>query len=250
MPLHKIRDFDTNYQEQNSQEDIRGFDLYSEDQKVGSVKDLLVDDQGHFRYLVINTGVWGFDKPVLLPIGRSRIDEGNQRVDAVNLSRAQVEALPEFADDITLDSKYEDWVRRVYKSSALAVPASSGVGYSGYETAPLTPIDAPPSHGVGYEGYETAPPSPNNVPASLGVGYGGYETAPLTPTDAPPSHGVGYDGYENAPPAPELALSPDISSEASDRHSYTYDQDPALYEMSDQNHRLLKQYEARLIVNR
>ncbi|MCC5610276.1 PRC-barrel domain-containing protein [Nostoc sp. CHAB 5834] len=74
MSLHKIEDFDANEHEQNSQEHLRGFDLYSKDEKIGSADDLLVDDDGHIRYLVINTGIWIFGKKVLLPIGCSQVD--------------------------------------------------------------------------------------------------------------------------------------------------------------------------------
>jgi hypothetical protein len=62
MSLHKIEDFDAKYHEQYVQQHIRGFDLYTKDEKVGSADDILVDDEGHTRYLVINTGIWIFGK--------------------------------------------------------------------------------------------------------------------------------------------------------------------------------------------
>jgi len=251
MALHKIKDFYDSYHDQNSQEDIRGFDLYAEDDKVGSVDDLLVDDDGRFRYLVVNIGLWIFGKKVLLPIGRSRIDHDAHRVYAINLSKAQVEALPEFSDDKVVDLDYEERVRQVYRSSTSAVPTASGTGYAGYETAPPAPTDAPTSYGTGHAGYETAPSAPVTSPAAFGTGYAGYETAPPTPTDAPPSYGVGHDGYENAPSTSDRALSPEIDSAAVNRsNSYTYQQDPSLYEMNEQNHQRLKLYEERIRASR
>ncbi len=139
MALHKIKDFYDSYHDQNSQEDIRGFDLYAEDDKVGSVDDLLVDDDGRFRYLVVNTGLWIFGKKVLLPIGRSRIDHDARRVYAINFTKDQVEALPEFSNDKVVDFDYEERVRQVYRPSTSAVPTASGTGYAGYETAPPPP---------------------------------------------------------------------------------------------------------------
>jgi PRC-barrel domain len=96
MALHKIKDFYPDYRDQLDDQDIIGYSLYSGEEKVGSVDDLLVDDEGKFRYLVINTGAWIFGKKVLLPIGRSQIDYSQHRVNVTGLSRSQVENLPEY----------------------------------------------------------------------------------------------------------------------------------------------------------
>lgn len=103
MALHKIKDFDPDYRDHFDQQDIQGFDLYSGDEKVGSVSNLLVDDDGNFRYLAINTGAWIFGKQVLLPIGRSRIDYNAKRVYVDGLSRRQVEDLPEYNENVDYD---------------------------------------------------------------------------------------------------------------------------------------------------
>jgi stress response protein YsnF len=251
MSLHRIKDFDSNDHEQSSNGDVRGFDLYSKDEKVGSVNDLLVDDDGHFRYLVINTGIWIVGKEVLLPIGRSQIDYNTRRVYAVNFTKAQAESLLEFTGNTTVDFDYEDRVRQVYCPSLSSVPAASAIGYAGYGTAPSVPADAPPSHGIGYEGYETAPLAPADAPASFGIGYTGYEAAPPVPADAPPSYGVGHEGYEADSSTPGRILSPDVDTGATvdRRESYIYQQDPSLYEMNDQSHKQLKLYEERLVAN-
>ncbi|BBD69514.1 hypothetical protein NIES4072_31530 [Nostoc commune NIES-4072] len=218
MSVHKIEDFDANYHQQDSQEHLQGFDLYSKDDLIGSADDLLVDDDGYIRYLVINTGIWIFGKKVLLPIGCSQVDYDTHRVYAVNLTKAQVEALPEFTDGMTVDFDYEHRVRQVYRpSSSFSVFDSSGVGYAGYGTEPNAATDTPTSSGVGYAGYGTDPPAPAYVPTS---------------------YGVGYEGYENALLASDKALSPDTDHSAAVDHcdSYTYQQDPSLYYMNEQNH--------------
>ncbi|MBF2029031.1 MAG: DUF2382 domain-containing protein [Oscillatoriales cyanobacterium C42_A2020_001] len=117
MALYKIKDFDPDYRDHFDQ-DILGFDLYSTDEKVGSVDNLLVDEQGRFRYLVINTGVWIFGKKVLLPIGQSRISFSDRRVYADGLSREQVEHLPEYDESQTVDYEHEERVRGVYRPMA------------------------------------------------------------------------------------------------------------------------------------
>lgn len=120
MPLLKIEDFDPNYTEAFDGNDIKGMDLYTEggNEKIGSVSDALVDDEGNFRYFVVDLGFWIFGKKVLLPIGRSRIDHKANRVYAVGMTRQQAEDLPEFDERTGVDQNHEKQVRGVYSSSA------------------------------------------------------------------------------------------------------------------------------------
>jgi uncharacterized protein (TIGR02271 family) len=134
MPLYRIKDFDPDYRDHFGNDDVKGLDLYSRDEKIGSVNDVLVDEDGQFRYLVINTGAWIFGKKVLLPIGRCRIDYNARRVTVDQLNREQVESLPEFTDEMVADYDYEERVRGVYRSSMVDDQAAAGVGYAGYGT--------------------------------------------------------------------------------------------------------------------
>jgi uncharacterized protein (TIGR02271 family) len=190
MALHKIKDFDPDYRNHFDDYDVKGLDLYAEGEKIGSVDDILVDDEGQLRYLVINTGIWILGKKVLFPIGRARIDHGDKRVYADSLTKAQVEALPEFTDDMTVDYDHEEQVRGVYRSSMANRQQ-----------------DAPAAYGVGYAGADGAPDTLN--------------TAPILDLEA------GYAGY--------------------DRDTYTYDREPDLYALNEQNHPSLKLYEERLV---
>lgn len=115
MPLYRIKDYDPNYRDYLGDDDILGFDVYSGDEKVGSVEDLIVDDEGNFRYLVINTGLWIFGKKVLLPVGRARLAYSDRRIYLDGMTRTQVEHLPEYDEKITLDYDYEERVRNVYR---------------------------------------------------------------------------------------------------------------------------------------
>jgi uncharacterized protein (TIGR02271 family) len=152
MALHKIRDFYPDYKTHFGDRDVKGLDLYAGNDKVGSVDDVLVDDEGQFRYLVINTGGWIMGKKVLLPIGRARINNAEKRVYADNLSKTQAEALPEFTDDMMVDYDHEEQVRSVYRGGT---PAAQGVGYAGAASAPPT-ANTLPTIGVeqGYAGYD------------------------------------------------------------------------------------------------
>lgn len=155
MSLYKIKDFVKDSQVTLSDDDIIGFSLYANSDKVGSVDDILVDDNGQFRYLVINTGVWVFGKKVLLPIGRARVNFSERRVYADTLTKEQVEILPEYNDDMTVESEHEESVRKVYRRRRSGNPAAYGVGYGGADTAPESLSEAPEIDlSVGYAGYD------------------------------------------------------------------------------------------------
>jgi uncharacterized protein (TIGR02271 family) len=170
MALHKIKDFNPDYKEHFGDRDIKGLDVYVADDKIGSVDDVLVDDGGQFRYLVINTGAWIIGKKVLLPIGRARVDDNAKRVYAIELTKAQVEALPEFTNDMVVDYDHEEQVRGVYRTGA---------------------------------------PMQQDVSSSVGA--------------------------------------PAMGTAMMDRDNYTYDREPDLYGMNEQNSSTLKLYEERLV---
>lgn len=121
MVLYKLEDFDSDYRDSFDGNDIKGFDVYTDvnNENVGTVKNILVDEAGHFRYFVVDTGFWIFGKEVLLPVGRARIDHGARRVTASGLTKQQVEALPEFSDDLRVDYDYEERVRGVYRPQSV-----------------------------------------------------------------------------------------------------------------------------------
>ncbi|MBR8837174.1 MAG: DUF2382 domain-containing protein [Stigonema ocellatum SAG 48.90 = DSM 106950] len=195
MALHKIADFDPHYRDTFQGNDVKGLGLYADgtDEKIGSVSDVLVDDEGHFRYLVVDLGFWIFGKKVLLPVGRSRIDYGADRVFAVGITREQAENLPEFNERETLDRDYEERVRGVYRGSR----------------DNTQPIEA------------SAP-----LNASTGVGVASAQTQP----------GTTYQQPTTAP--------------AYNRDAYTYEQEPSLYGLNDQDHQTLRLYEERLIASK
>lgn len=130
MPLHKIKDFYPDYRSHFDDHDILGYGLYSGEDKIGSVDDLLVDDEGRFRYLIVNTGAWIFGKKVLLPIGRARINYNDRRVYVDGLSREQVETLPEYDPNQSMDYDYEERVRGVYRPTTGIAAANMPVDTS------------------------------------------------------------------------------------------------------------------------
>lgn len=148
MPLFKIADFNPNYrQEAFDGEDVKGLDVYAggNNEKIGTIHDVLVDQTGRFRYFVIDTGFWIFGKKVLLPVARCQVDVNGQRIYATGLTnKHQAEKLPEYNDNMTVDYDYEERVRGVYRTPAeplLPVDASRTV-----ETIPQPATPRPVSH--------------------------------------------------------------------------------------------------------
>jgi uncharacterized protein (TIGR02271 family) len=180
MALYKIKDFDPNYRDHFDGDDVKGLDLYSNNEKIGSVEDVLVDEEGHFRYLIINTGAWIFGKKVMLPIGRARIDYTNHRVYADGLTKQQAEALPEFSDDMKVDYDHEERVRDVYRPSATG--SAMGAGAMGTDTGLTgTPLDASaplnsptPLEGAAYTG-SSAGAAPLDTAYTAGATRGAYD---------------------------------------------------------------------------
>ncbi|MBD2178617.1 DUF2382 domain-containing protein [Pseudanabaena sp. FACHB-1998] len=130
MTVCKIKDFDPNYQKHFDGIDLTGFDVYTGQEKVGSIADILVEENGSLRYLVINTGVWGLGKKVLLPIGKARFDHKSKRVYIDAFSKAQVESLPNYNENDVVDRSYEEKVRNGYRPTGMNSTASSaGAGF-------------------------------------------------------------------------------------------------------------------------
>jgi len=124
MALVNIADFDPNYRESFNENDIKGMDLYTDgDEKIGTVSDVLVDEEGLFRYFVVDLGFWILGKKVLLPVGRSRLDHNSNCIYAVGMTKEQAENLPEFNDRQAVDRDYEERVRGVYQPQTSAATA-------------------------------------------------------------------------------------------------------------------------------
>lgn len=214
MALHKISDFDPDYRSSFDDRDMKGYSVYSEsDEKIGTVSDILVDEEGRFRYFIVDLGFWIFGKKVLMPVGRVRIDDSAERIYTTGLTREQAEDLPEYNENDLVDYDYEERVRGVYRTpNTYGTAGTMGMMGSSTSTGTTTPaIDAV---------------SPIERSAMLDA------TAPLDPTSSSASYA--------APAATSY-----------NRDTYKYDDhDSDLYNLNEQNHQSLKLYEERLIANK
>lgn len=127
MALYKLDEYNPNYtNEIFDGNDIKNFDVYADDDRVGSVANILVDEnEGRFRYFIIDTGFWIFGKNVLLPVGLAHLDYENKHLFVPKLTKEQVKNLPEFSEDLAIDNDYEERVRGVYRP-LIATPGVFG----------------------------------------------------------------------------------------------------------------------------
>lgn len=102
--------------------DIRGVNVYGSDsEKLGTVEDALVDDgTGELRYLLVDCG-WLHTQRFLVPANQVFAYQNSDELYA-NLSKADVESLPEFRDDTLLTgdafSRYESDYRNAWRYDA------------------------------------------------------------------------------------------------------------------------------------
>lgn len=213
MPLVKLGDFDPDYEHSFGDNDIKGMEVYTQgDEKIGKVSDVLVDEEGNFRYFIVDLGFWIFGKKVLMPVGRSRVDQNANRIYATGMTREQADNLPEFNEDLEIDYDYEENVRGVYRTPAVGASVSSATDY----VAPVdttTPLEAS---------------APLEAAAPLDSAYSAAKTSAMA------------DQTSYATPA----------STTSNRDTYNYQQEPSLYGLNDQDHQSLKLYQERLVANK
>ena len=132
MALLKLADAYPNYkQEIFGGDDIKGYDVYSTtgNDKIGSVYDALIDEQGSFRYFVIDTGFWVFGKKVLVPMGSVQIDYDQHRIYVTGMTKEEVESMPEYDDLMTVDYDYEERVRNVFRPTTATAATAAQPAY-------------------------------------------------------------------------------------------------------------------------
>ncbi|MBD1876027.1 PRC-barrel domain-containing protein [Nodosilinea sp. FACHB-131] len=206
---------------------ISSYSVYAQgEDKVGSAKDLLVDDSGHFRYLVIDTGPWIFGKTVLLPVGLARFDYDNTRIYVDGLTKAQVEHLPEYSDDMVVDEHYEERVRGIYQPIAQGRSSRQFLGENYVSTEAQNDSRA--------GDLRRMPPIGNTASA----------TATRNDSVAGDLRRMGPIG------APASTLT-EAQPRSSEHNASIYDQETGFYGLSDEdNHGLLRSYEERLAAHR
>lgn len=122
--------------------DVRGWEVRTsiDDEKVGKVHDVLIDERGRARYLDIDLGI--FKKHVLLPIGQAQADAREDAVWVPGMSKDSFEAIPEWDHETTrLNAEYESSLGTAYAGAYgteryYERPEYSATWWRGRETEP------------------------------------------------------------------------------------------------------------------
>ena len=119
MSLKSIAEFNPDYYQESSLENdliSRPVFIANTEEEIGTIEDILVDDYGHFRYLIISTGEWFGEQKFLLPVGLCRAYGENNSVAIIGIDDKQVlQQTPPYQSDSSIDYDYEEGIRNIYR---------------------------------------------------------------------------------------------------------------------------------------
>ena len=90
--------------------------LAATEEEIGTVGDVLVEESGHLRYLIIQTTDWLANRLIVAPVGicRSTQDSSAIALWGIN-SKQDLEQLPAYETDSQINYEYEEKIRQVYR---------------------------------------------------------------------------------------------------------------------------------------
>jgi photosynthetic reaction center H subunit len=127
MTLHRISDREDSTGRTGAI-DARGWEVRTrtDDEDVGKVKDVLVEDSGEARYLDVDLGL--FRKRVLVPVERVSTDPAEEVVWVTGFNKDGFERIPDYDGDLAkLNADYRAGLLREY-SAAAAGTTMAGTG--------------------------------------------------------------------------------------------------------------------------
>jgi ribosomal 30S subunit maturation factor RimM len=127
MTLHKMSDREGS-PGRTGAHDARGWEVRTrvDDEGVGKVKDILVEDTGEARYLDVDLGM--FRKRVLVPIERVTTNPADETVWVNDFNKDGFERIPDYDGDIAkLNADYRAGLLRDYSTAESSMTA----GYAG-----------------------------------------------------------------------------------------------------------------------
>ena len=131
MNLQSITRFDPNYDRESMSNDLisRPVLIAQTNEEIGTIDDVLVDESGHFRYLVVNAGSWLSNRKFLLPVGICRAYQEAKAIALIGINNKQdLEQLPPYQGDSQIDYDYEENLRSIYRQF-LATDNSTTANY-------------------------------------------------------------------------------------------------------------------------
>jgi photosynthetic reaction center H subunit len=125
MALHRVSDRE-DYAGGTGVAGTRGWEVRTrvDDEDVGKVKDVLIEDGGQARYLDVNLGI--FSKRVLVPVDRVTTDTTEEIVWVNDLDKDGFERIPEYDGDVAkLNADYQAGLLQDYTAASAAAPAGT-----------------------------------------------------------------------------------------------------------------------------
>ena len=204
MALFKIDDRYPDYKNRFFDgKDIKGSAVYThpQDEKIGSVHTVLVDEADRIRYLVVDTGSWLFSKKVLLPIGCCVDQPNRDRSYATDLTKAQVQNLPEYKDEMV--AKPGDAARSPSQATHAPDRNRSGSAHHMSSVEDSLPVElSVPVEQAGLKGYLPLQPTMQT----------NYRSTAVEPAVPPPADSIPLSGtvvHDEKQQYPSVAHDPD-----------------------------------------
>lgn len=124
MDLFRVSDFDPENRQAFELADIIRFDVWTKnEERVGKVSDILIDDIGQLYYIVIDIGSWLSRKLVLVEPEQFRVDRATQRVNLINLTKGELNQLPAYDPSLHRATK----TANVRPAQAAHAPSSEAI---------------------------------------------------------------------------------------------------------------------------
>ena len=132
MSLQSITEFDPNYDRESMSNDLisRPVLIAQTDEEIGTIDDILVDESGHFRYLIVNPGSWLSNRKFLLPVGICRADREAKAIALIGITNKEdLQQLPPYQKDSQIDYDYEENLRGIYRQFLATEDSSTTANY-------------------------------------------------------------------------------------------------------------------------
>lgn len=88
--LSRLEDIEASSRRSFKENNFIHFEVYASGECVGHVRDVLVDEVGHFQYLVVELSDKIATKQILIPEGAFQVERMTRRIYASNLNQAPV----------------------------------------------------------------------------------------------------------------------------------------------------------------
>lgn len=137
---------------------LRGFTIAATDGEIGTVSDLLFDDQSwKLRWVVVHTGSWLLGRKVLLPLSALGKPDQKARNFSVKITKKQVQESPDVATDLPVSRHLEAHVYHYYDWNPYWRS-----GFSSMANAVGTPVYIPRTEDLGPRWQEDTDATPDD----------------------------------------------------------------------------------------